>query len=86
MFLYTSEKQDSETSLPIYDILTYPADFTLEVLVGKLDNGEIKVPPLQRRFIWPIERASIQVSVLTGQVTGDGGHYFGDYLDECGAN
>ena len=53
-----SEKQDSEVSLRGYDILSYPADYTLEVLVGKWNKGEINVPPLQRRFIWSQTRAS----------------------------
>lgn len=53
-----SEEQDSEVSLPGYDILTYPADFTLEVLVGKWNKGEIKIPPLQRKYIWNQIRAS----------------------------
>jgi uncharacterized protein with ParB-like and HNH nuclease domain len=53
-----SEKDDSEVSLRGYDILSYPADFTLEVLVGKWKKGEILVPSLQRRFIWNQVRAS----------------------------
>ncbi len=54
----TSEQQDSEATLRAYDILSYPADYTLEVLVEKLKKNEINAPPLQRRFIWPIARAS----------------------------
>jgi uncharacterized protein with ParB-like and HNH nuclease domain len=38
--------------------LSYPADFTLEVLVGKWKKGEIRIPLLQRRFIWNQVRAS----------------------------
>ena len=53
-----SEEQDSEVSLRGYDILSYPADFTLEGLVIKWDKAEIIIPPLQRRFIWSQLRAS----------------------------
>jgi len=53
-----SEQQDNEVSLRGYDILSYPADFTLEVLVGKWKKAEINIPPLQRRFIWSQGRAS----------------------------
>jgi uncharacterized protein with ParB-like and HNH nuclease domain len=53
-----SEADDNETPLRPYEILSFPADFTLEVLVEKWKKGEIKSPRLQRRFIWPIERAS----------------------------
>jgi hypothetical protein len=49
--LIPSEEFDSE-------ILSYPADFTLEVLVGKWKKQEINIPPLQRRFIWSQVRAS----------------------------
>src|ERR1022692_3557978 len=53
-----SEEQDSEVSLQGYEILSYPADFTLEVLVDKWTKQEINIPPLQRRFIWSQARAS----------------------------
>ena len=53
-----SEKEDSETPLQPYEILSYPADYTLELLVDKWAKDEIKSPRLQRRYIWPIARAS----------------------------
>jgi len=53
-----SEQDDSQTSLRPYEMLSYPADFTLEVLVDKWNKDEIKSPPQQRHYIWPIERAS----------------------------
>lgn len=53
-----SEEEDSETALRPYEILTYPADFTLEILVAKWGKEEIRSPNLQRRFIWPQARAS----------------------------
>jgi hypothetical protein len=54
----TSEEEDSETALRPYEILTYPADYTLEILVGKWNDRTIRSPNLQRRFVWPQTRAS----------------------------
>ena len=54
-----SEIADEEVALQSgYDILTYPADFTLEVLVQKWKKGDISMAPGQRRFIWSQARAS----------------------------
>jgi len=53
-----SEREDREVSLPSYEILTYPADFTLEVLVDKWNKKEIRVPELQRRFVWTQAQSS----------------------------
>ena len=45
-----SEESDLETPLQPYEILSYPADFTLEVLVDKWTKGEISANfCLQRR-------------------------------------
>ena len=52
-----SEEEDSETALRPFEILTYPADFTLEILVAKWVREEIRSPKLQRRFVWPQARA-----------------------------
>ena len=55
-----SEVQDHAYSPPSYDIVTYPADFTLEVLVNKItkDPSEIQIPPFQRKFVWTQAQAS----------------------------
>jgi len=50
------EDKSSETAQ--YRIITYGADFTLEVLDSKLAHGEIVIPPFQRRFVWSLKRAS----------------------------
>src|SRR5437868_15379049 len=57
----SSEEEDG--LMPIrplrpFEILTYPADFTLEILVAKWDKGEVRSPSLQRRYVWPQARAS----------------------------
>lgn len=53
-----SEVDDRESSLPSYDILAYPADYTLEVLVDKWRKGQITIPKFQRRFVWTQTQAS----------------------------
>lgn len=54
----TSEKEDEQESLPVYEILTYPADYTLEVLVEKWAKKQITVPSLQRGYVWNQTQAS----------------------------
>lgn len=53
-----SEEDDAELSLRSYDILNYPADFTLELLVEKWKKGEVRNEGFQRKYVWPKERAS----------------------------
>ena len=53
-----SEVDDLETSLPSYEILAYPADYTLEVLVDKWRKGQIIIPKFQRQFVWTQTQAS----------------------------
>ena len=54
----TSELKDDESSLPVYQIATYPADYTLEVLHRKWKNNEINVPTFQRNFVWTQNQSS----------------------------
>ncbi len=54
----TSEDEDYESSPPDYQISTYPADFTLEVLYNKWNANEIIVPDFQRGFVWKQVQAS----------------------------
>ena len=53
-----SEIDDRENSLPSYEILSYPADYTLEVLVDKYRKGQIVIPGFQRHFVWSQKQAS----------------------------
>ena len=53
-----SEEIDTESSPPNYQISTYPADYTLEVLHQKWLNGEIEIPEFQRSFVWSQTQAS----------------------------
>jgi hypothetical protein len=56
----SSEEEDKNYSPTSYDVVTYPADFTLEVLISKLkaDPPEIRVPGFQRRYVWTQAQAS----------------------------
>ena len=54
----TSEDDDYTSSPADYQINTYPADFTLEVLHLKWQAGEIIIPDFQRAFVWKIAQAS----------------------------
>jgi len=58
-----SEAVDEDYSPASYEVVTYPADFTLEVLVGKLkaqvnQPAEIQIPGFQRKFVWTQAQAS----------------------------
>jgi hypothetical protein len=53
-----SEVLDDESSLATYEVLTYPADWTLEVLVDKWRKGQIAIPKFQRQFVWNQVQAS----------------------------
>lgn len=53
-----SEEQDYESGPADYQIATYPADFTLEVLHQKWKNNEIEIPKFQRKFVWKQIQAS----------------------------
>ena len=54
----SSEEVDTESSPPNYQISTYPADYTLEVLHQKWSNGEIQIPAFQRNFVWTQTQSS----------------------------
>jgi len=53
-----SEDEDYESAPPEYEISTYPADFTLEVLHQKWKAKEIRIPDFQRSFVWKQVQAS----------------------------
>ncbi len=53
-----SENSDLESTPISYEVITYPADFTLEGLVSKFTKGTMIVPGFQRNFVWNIKQAS----------------------------
>ncbi len=62
-----SEEEDYASSPADYNILTYPADFTLEVLYQKWRQDEIKIPEFQRAFVWkPAQSSRLIESFLVG--------------------
>ncbi len=62
-----SEDEDYESAPPDYQINTYPADFTLEVLHNKLKAGEIEITDFQRSFVWkPVQSSKLIESFLVG--------------------
>lgn len=56
--LLPSEEADVEIDNAPYDIRTLGADFSLELYSQKISSGEIVIPPFQRRYVWPIKKAS----------------------------
>lgn len=53
-----SEENDLESTPASYEVITYPADFTLEGLVSKYRKGSMIVPGFQRNYVWNIKQAS----------------------------
>jgi uncharacterized protein with ParB-like and HNH nuclease domain len=54
----TSEDEDYESAPPEYQISTFPADYTLELLHAKWRGKEILIPEFQRGFVWKQVQAS----------------------------
>lgn len=53
-----SENNDLEATPATYEVITYPADFTLEGLISKYKKGSMTVPGFQRNYVWNIKQAS----------------------------
>ncbi len=53
-----SEIEDQEMGVPIYKIVSYPSDPTLELLVDKIKREEIIIPKFQRGWVWKHVQAS----------------------------
>lgn len=53
-----SEDEDRESVPAGYQVATYPADYTLEVLHQKWKADEIVIPKFQRQFVWQQRQAS----------------------------
>ena len=63
----TSEDEDYDSAPPDYQITTYPADFTLQVLHEKWKAGDIIVPNFQRGFVWnQVQASKLIESFLVG--------------------
>ena len=53
-----SEEEDEQAAVPIYKIVSYPADPTLEVLHQRWQRKEIIIPKFQRGWVWSHSQAS----------------------------
>lgn len=53
-----SEIEDEEKDTAEYKINTYGADYTLQLLSSMITDGEIRVPEFQRKYVWPVKKAS----------------------------
>jgi len=53
-----AESEDESSGSLSYQINTFPADFTLEVLHQKWKNGDFEIPTFQRGFVWKQPQAS----------------------------
>jgi hypothetical protein len=60
------ELEDDAVSV-IYDIATYPSDFTLAGIAQMWKDGDIEIPDFQREFVWSISQSSLLIdSFLCG--------------------
>ena len=52
------DQASSEGSPLLYEITSYGADYTVDVLVKRMNSEEFYVPPFQRRYVWSQTEAS----------------------------
>ena len=56
------EDEVNETSVAmVYDIATYPSDFTLAGIAHMWKDGDITIPDFQREFVWTIRQSSLLI-------------------------
>lgn len=53
-----SERVDAASTSSHYEIVSIPADFTLEGLIAKWKKKQLTIPGFQRKFIWTQRQAS----------------------------
>jgi hypothetical protein len=62
-----SEEEDKEAGVPIYKIVSYPSDPTLELIHQKHTREEIIIPKFQRGWVWkPPQASKLVESFLLG--------------------
>lgn len=54
----TEPTDDDEPQNVRYDIMSFPTDFTVEVMFEKWQSGQLVIPPYQRRYVWNLPQAS----------------------------
>lgn len=58
------EESGDDEAFVVYDIAAYPADYTLSVIAEMWGNGDIVIPPFQRKFVWTIKQSSLLIESL----------------------
>ena len=53
-----AEQEDQEAWVPVYKIISYPADYTLQGLYDKNNRGELIIPEFQRGSVWSHKQSS----------------------------
>lgn len=53
-----SEIEDAASTASHYEIVSIPADFTLEGLIAKWNKKQLTIPGFQRKFVWTQRQAS----------------------------
>lgn len=54
-----SSNLEEEDNIPFkYSITSYGADYPVDSLCKRMENGSIYIPSLQRRYVWKLEQAS----------------------------
>ncbi len=65
--IQVEDEQDEDEVSVIYDIATYPSDFTLAGIDTMWKAGDITIPEYQREFVWTIKQSSLLIdSFLSG--------------------
>ncbi len=59
--LEIEEEQDDGAVSVVYDIATYPSDFTLSGIAQMWKDGDIEIPDFQREFVWSINQSSLLI-------------------------
>lgn len=52
------DSTESENDSIYYSVSSYGADYSVDVLIKRLDKEQIIVPSFQRRYVWDIKKAS----------------------------
>ena len=61
---WEDDLDSNEEDIKIYELITYPSDFTISTIFEKLENGNISIPPFQRNYVWDIKQASKLIESL----------------------
>ncbi|MDR0780258.1 MAG: DUF262 domain-containing protein [Pseudomonadales bacterium] len=65
--LEVEDNVDEEEATVVYDIASYPSDFTLAGIAQMWKDGDIEIPNFQREFVWKIKQSSLLIdSFLCG--------------------